>query len=85
MSRHCNHMVRFVALWVQLEDPGLSDIFTQVVMEFVLSYITQVHFVLVMAVLSSHHGSKLVSSSRYCVQSVSTTMDLQCIGWKPCY
>ena len=33
-SRHCNHMVRFVSLLVQLEDLGLSYIFTQVVMEF---------------------------------------------------
>ena len=28
-SRHCNHMVRFISLWVRLEDPGLSYIFTQ--------------------------------------------------------
>ena len=41
-------------------------------------------FVLVVAVLSSHHGSTLVSSSHDCVQSVITTMDLQCIGRQPC-
>ena len=78
-------MARLVSLRVWLEDPGLSDIFTQVAMEFVLSYIKWIHFVLVMAVLSSHHGSTLVSSSHDCVQLVSTTMDLHCIGWKPCY
>ena len=33
-SRNCNHMVRFKSLRVRLEDLGLSDIFTQVVMEF---------------------------------------------------
>ena len=84
MSRHYNHMVRFVLLWVRPEDPRLSDIFAQVVMEFVLSHITQIHFVLAVAVLSSHHGSTLVSSSHDYVQSVSTTMDLHCIGRQPC-
>ena len=42
-------------------------------------------FVLVLDVLSSHHGSTLVSSSHDYVQSVSTTMDLHCIGRRPCY
>ena len=78
-------MVRFASLQVRLEYPGLSDIFAQVAMEFVLSHITWIHFVLAMVVLSSHHGSTLVSSSHDCVQSVSTTMDLHCIGRKPCY
>ena len=78
-------MVRFVSLRVQLEDHGLSYIFTQVAMEFVLSHITWIHSILVMVVLSSHHGSMLVSSSHDCVQSVSTTMDLHCIGRQPCY
>ena len=78
-------MVRFITLRVRLEDPRLSDIFTQVAMEFVLSHITWIHFVLVMAMLSSHDGSMLMSSSHDCVQSVSTTMDLQCIGRQPCY
>ena len=78
-------MVRFVLLWVRLEDSRLSDIFAQVAMDFVLSHITQIHFVLVMAMLSSHHGSTLMSSSHDYVQSVSTSMDLHCIGWQPCY
>ena len=78
-------MVIFVSLWVWLEDPELSYIFAQVAMEFVLSHITWIHIVLVMVLLSSHHGSTLVSSSHDCVQSVSTTMDLHCIGRKPCY
>ena len=77
-------MVRFVSLWVRLEDPGLSDILSQVAMEFVLSYITQIHFVLVVAMLSFHHGSTFVSSSHDCVQSISTTMDLYFIGQNPC-
>ena len=81
----CNQMVRFVSFRVHLEDPGLSYIFAQVVMDFVLSHITRIHLVLVMVVLSSHHGSTLVSSSHDCVQSVSTTMDLHCIGRQPCY
>ena len=54
-------------------------------MEFVLSHITQIHFVLVVVVLSSRHGSTFVSSSHDCVQSISTTMDMQCIGRHPCY
>ena len=66
-SRHCNHMVRFVLLQVRLEDPGLSDIFAQVAMDFVLSYITWIHFVFVVVVLSYHHGSTFVFSSHDCV------------------
>ena len=78
-------MVRFASLGVRLEDPGLSDIFSQVAMEFVLSHITWIHIAMVMVVLSSHHGSTLLSSSHDCVQSVSTSMDLHCIGRQPCY
>ena len=78
-------MVRFVSLQVQLEDPGLSYIFTQVAMEFFLVIEHGSTFVLVMAVLSSHHGSTLVSSSHDCVQSVSTSMDQHCIDRQPCY
>ena len=43
-SRHCIHMVRFVSLQFWLEYPGLSDIFAQVAMEFVLIHITRIHF-----------------------------------------
>ena len=57
-SRHCNHMVRFVSLRVRLEDPGLSDIFTQVAMEFVLSHITWIH-------LCIGHGYVIISSWIY--------------------
>ena len=77
-------MVRFVSLQVHLEDPGLSNISPKC-NGVCLSHITRIHFVLVVDVLSSHHGSTLVSIIHDCVQSVSTTMDLHCIGRQPHY
>ena len=72
-------MVRFVLLQVRLEDTGFN-VFFPGCDGVCLSHITKIHFVLVVVMLSSHHGSMLVSSGRDCAQSFSTNMDLYCIG-----
>ena len=56
-SRYCNHMVRFVSLWVQLEDPGLSDIFPRLWWSLFESYDTDT--------LCIFHGCVIISSSIY--------------------